>query len=650
MKIELVAVFGVLFAAFAAIYALFLQPKSLLHRRFSMFMFFLAVYSLMELETVTQNNMLLYQKIAYLAGLGVAVSFTDYCFAYPTSSPSTISRYLYIVLCLWIIFSFSPDFIQVRSAGYRKVIEHGNVFPYYLASFYLIFAFGAGRLLHAFSKAPDLKERLKVGYLLIGLVVAGSVGLYGNLLFPGLSNLLSLPPASLLLLSMFTSYALLQEHPLELKAFFKKTLFYYLLVAVTIGLYVLGVKLLGDFFSRALGLSSFYIESLLIVALAFIFKPVANWLEEGIQKLFVRYEKPSRPALDFHPERYTQELPLMVQALEAIKAHYDISGIALIERTGNQWGDLLPEAGWTKKGIPEAWRKAGFVQLLTMQSPVEATLVLKAKKSGIALSQEEKEQIRRFFIQVLTQKENIRMTHKIEKTTKLLMQKERMAELGTLTAGLAHELKNPMANIQAAAQMLQGNSEENEKLKFSSYIIEEVNRVQKLVRSLLLFASPHENKTTVDLGEIVATICKREREAAERKGVHLSFQQNTKPVELKANVDFLEVALSNVVRNAIEATSEGQVLLSIEENSKEAIFLCKDTGCGIDREKLAHIFEPFYSTKKDGHGLGLAILKQGVENAGGRIEVESRVNHGTVFKIYLPKDGQLPLRKGETNP
>jgi two-component system, NtrC family, sensor histidine kinase PilS len=218
---------------------------------------------------------------------------------------------------------------------------------------------------------------------------------------------------------------------------------------------------------------------------------------------------------------------------------------------------------------------------------------------------------------------------------------ERLAGIGRLAANIAHEIRNPLASISGSVEVLKrlpGADAETQNL--IDIAVREVDRVNALISNLLNYARPRsEDRQRLDLTEMVgeiATMFEQERRSTQ---VHLALQ--TVPgVWVEAASGQLNQVVWNLLRNAAEAMPTGgtiTVTTSVKEGAKrQAILMVRDTGVGIAQEDLDHIFEPFFSRKVGGTGLGLATTARIVEDHHGTIDVLSQRGKGTTFTVHLP--------------
>ena len=221
-----------------------------------------------------------------------------------------------------------------------------------------------------------------------------------------------------------------------------------------------------------------------------------------------------------------------------------------------------------------------------------------------------------------------------------LRQAERLAELGTLASGMAHEIGTPMNVILGRAEYLFQRTADEGMKKGLATIVTQVERITKVMNQLLTFArrKPSERRA-VDLGEIVDDSLEmfEERIAHSRVTIEKTIESSLPPV--LADRDQLIQVLINLVMNSLHAMPEGGRLgLSLDREHGHVRVGVSDTGHGMPEEIRSKVFEPFFTTKDfgKGTGLGLTVVKGIIEEHGGTIAVESVVDKGTTFWIRLP--------------
>lgn len=241
-----------------------------------------------------------------------------------------------------------------------------------------------------------------------------------------------------------------------------------------------------------------------------------------------------------------------------------------------------------------------------------------------------------------------------EEVRKQAAELQRAAQLsfvGELAAGLAHEIKNPLAGIQGAVDILirrrDKNDPEREALEGMRH---EVVRIDNTVRALLDRARPrlvsvvHESLT--DIVDRAVSLAKAQLVDAATRGHHVTveFEPPEDPIKIPIDAAQIEDAVLNLIINAIEATQSGSVKVRVARSQverlnvqeEEAIIEVEDDGRGISEEDLARIFNPFFTTTSTGTGLGLPAVRRIARLHGGRVEVTSTLGKGSLFTIYLP--------------
>ena len=226
-----------------------------------------------------------------------------------------------------------------------------------------------------------------------------------------------------------------------------------------------------------------------------------------------------------------------------------------------------------------------------------------------------------------------------------MRRKDRLAALGELSAGVAHEIRNPLGIIRSSAQVLEKSVAGDKKMEeLTSFIIGEVDRLNRVVSNFLDFAGPHD----LDLEETqIEDIVEKSLHLAEPKlslthtKVVRDYDKNLPNVRI--DPELISQAFLNLIINAADATADGGKLTLKTRHTPDIRFRrgyievsFADTGTGIPEEMLEKIFNPFFSGKDEGSGLGLAIVHKIIEAHNGKIYVESEVDHGSTFAVRLP--------------
>jgi PAS domain S-box-containing protein len=231
--------------------------------------------------------------------------------------------------------------------------------------------------------------------------------------------------------------------------------------------------------------------------------------------------------------------------------------------------------------------------------------------------------------------------------------KQKMATLGEISAGLAHELRNSMGALLGYSKMLKkGFKEGNAAYPVVESIITESLTIENLLQRFLDFAKPLELKLEkFDLSEVVQDCIKIARE--KRPDMRISLEAEEKISPLPGDPFLLRQAFQNLIQNSIDALkAEGEIkiiLQVLKDNGKPWLKITlEDNGCGIPQENLGKIFNPFFTSKEKGIGLGLSLVKKIVDLHKGKIEVESELGKGTNFTLLFPLT-EPPLKPEENN-
>ena len=229
-------------------------------------------------------------------------------------------------------------------------------------------------------------------------------------------------------------------------------------------------------------------------------------------------------------------------------------------------------------------------------------------------------------------------------------QADRLSTLGTLAAGLAHEVKNPLGGIKGAAQLLERELTVDSDLRgYTRVMIRETERIDRIIRELLDLASPRGLKLRpVNLHKVLGDILLLQKQAVGNRDISFIKQFDPSIPDIMADEEMVTRLLLNLIRNAIDAMGESGCLTVVsrvlsdyhmsqnERRSRMVVIEVCDDGPGIPPEDLENIWTPFFSNKSGGTGLGLTICHKIVAEHRGMIKVESDQGHGTKFTVLLP--------------
>jgi signal transduction histidine kinase len=231
-----------------------------------------------------------------------------------------------------------------------------------------------------------------------------------------------------------------------------------------------------------------------------------------------------------------------------------------------------------------------------------------------------------------------------EKTTELqrvqgeIIQAEKMSTLGYLSAGMAHEIRNPLNSIGLYVQLVKGSPDETERLECLEKIEQEIKRIDGILRKLMdAVKRPRFHLQQVSISDVIDSAIDLFNSRMEMHRVSLEREFRRIPPPIQADPTELEQIFTNLFVNSIEEMTDGGVLgVVLDQDDNTIVIRVSDTGKGIPRENISRVFDPFFTTKNSGTGLGLSVVLRIVRTYNGRIEVESEVGKGTVFTVFLP--------------
>ncbi len=219
-----------------------------------------------------------------------------------------------------------------------------------------------------------------------------------------------------------------------------------------------------------------------------------------------------------------------------------------------------------------------------------------------------------------------------------LARSQRLASLGRMAAGIAHEIRNPLGTLRGFAQYFGSRAEDDASREYSDLMVGEVDRLNAIISSLLQFSRPREPEfDRVEVRELLARTAQLLEHDFSEKQMTLELADHC-TCEIEADSDLLLQVLLNLLKNALNASgSHDKVVLSCEEDAQNVYITVTDTGVGMTREEREQMFDPFFTTRKAGTGLGLAVSHQIVEQHNGSFDVRSRPGRGTAITIALPR-------------
>lgn len=229
----------------------------------------------------------------------------------------------------------------------------------------------------------------------------------------------------------------------------------------------------------------------------------------------------------------------------------------------------------------------------------------------------------------------------LKRAEKAALYAEKLAAAGRLVRMLAHEVRNPLNNIQMSVEHLDSTGIPEDDKVFYDIIKRNVKRIDDIIAELLDSYRPTERKFKAsDLRTVVAQSVQNAKDRITLKGIKVIEDYPNQSFIMPVDEDKLKIAFLNILVNATEAiqSDEGKILVSLQEKEGDFVVEITDNGTGIPPEILSKLFEPYFTSKRNGMGLGLASTLNIVQSHSGTVDVKSQPNHGTTFTITFPQN------------
>ncbi len=679
------------------------DPRKASNRLFTLFVFSLAIWNIGEFVTINSSSpaVVVLGLRVFLVGFFIApVFFLQFTCVFPRKCSVFFDK-VKNRLVVYLIPIASLSLLLPQLSGLRIESElqkrwnyvfyytvHPELsllfhIPYFVLVGLIVFytAWGIRNLIVSLkTKTLLARQQLQVKYLIFGIismgVAAGAIDLSNYLFHWGLP-LFSLSSLYSLLVSLFFAIAILKYKPLEIHTLIKGGILYSSLSAVVLVIYILVVKKLSDLIGGVAGTRSLWTEALSVLALVILSRPLKDRVEGVIDRFFYRgkYEH-QKELMDFSETLtdITDPQELLQATANFIAQAFRIRRVVvfLLDRETNRFIPCCPQGTepevefGSDSPLPEKLRASktpleleDLKEALGAHSDVErlirirasivvpmlvrdellafATLGEKISKQGWMV--EDLELLTIFFNQAAMATSRALMYQEVKDKERELMRSEKLAALGELSAGIAHEIRNPLGVISGSAQTLGRITDEQTREELIQFIIEETERLNNLLRDFLDFARPREpNLTACDLRKLADHSLELVASKAADCGVKIEKEYAPDLPLIVVDPGQIEQIFVNLELNAIEAMPQGGTLkISIKKSdSKRIAIKISDAGCGIPAQIRSRIYDPFFTTKEAGTGLGLSVVHRIVENHGGEIFLSTVEGKGTTFTVTLP--------------
>ncbi len=509
-----------------------------------------------------------------------------------------------------------------RRLDYRFISEPGMMWYGFLI-FFCIFSFWGLYILYRFTYSAEIQQKNRFMYLSAAYTTVVLSAFFYLLL---VHDIKTVPVDNLLVViyALLFAYAITRHRLMDVKIFVRKGIVYSILTAILSGLYVSFILVSGLLIKHVSGINVIWLIFPAVFLLAILFQPIKDKIQQKVDQMLF----PEKAAF----RKSVRDLSGDIATLFGLEMINEFTANTLRQKLKIRDSRLILHSNESQEtALPLAL-------VLNSKNGSLGTLSIGEKISREPFSDDEIDILQTFANQLAIAIENTSLHEKILSDQKQLLLADKLSSLGKLAAGLAHEIKNPLAAIKGMTQALDRNINNQEYLRDLGEVVpKELDRISQLVDNLLSLAKTKElNISSVSLNDLLEGLLKlHERAFADRK-ITVCKKLLQVPV-IQADSNQLHQVFTNILLNSLSAMpSGGQLSIASQVIAGKVIVTISDNGEGIPSGKLKSIFEPFFSTKQDGLGLGLAITHKIIEDHGGTIEVESKEGHGTTVRVSLP--------------
>jgi len=650
----------------------------------------------MEIEAPNKSWGLFWNQWLYTGAIFIPTFFVQFIQSYLGGIRRTLLTLCYIISTVLLVFNFTPLFVKdvVPKGSFNYASVPGMIFPFFATYFFLALVYSFFLMIRELRNLVGMK-RNQMKFVLLGSVIGFAGGSTNYLL---VFNVLPVPPIGnyFLAFGLFIHFYTIIRHR-DINIVLTKGATYglitLLLFVPSATLVILGQRHL---FKEVNSLSLMVIL-LILLLVANLFQKVKFRTERAVERLFFKNRYDYRDTLGKFSKVLVSILDLqslskriidtITQTMGVEKASFFLvseenGGYDLCESKNvnittstqhlskdNPLPSYLQKVGEiivreelaNRAHVPVISRVVSEMSLL--EAEVSIPLIWKEQLIGMInlshkftkdiYSREDIELLDTLANQTAIAIENARLYEDLKRSKSYIRRADRLASLGTLTAGLAHEIRNPLVAIKTFTHLLPERIDDEEfRDKFLHIASGEVDRISSLVTELLDFARPSDPKLEMENINIIldGMLLLVSTEANKKQiAVHKSYDSNLPSVQIDR--EQIKQVFLNILLNAIEATPEkGRITVKtgsfVKPGGEPYVRIeFTDTGCGILPDHLEEIFNPFFTTKTAGSGLGLSISNQIVRDHRGYIDVKSQLNEGSSFFVNLPVNQDYPKRR-----
>jgi signal transduction histidine kinase len=484
-----------------------------------------------------------------------------------------------------------------------------------------------GSFSHALLRAKSPEERLQAGVVFAGALAAflfPAIAIFAFSLL-GWSFSLTWATALLFLFPISIFYAVMRHDLLHAERVIRLTVGYTVASSTIVIVYTAVLMALDQLVVPGVARGP-AANFLLLVGIAISFDPLRQRVQKTVDRVFFRSVVEPGAVL----EEVGAQLVLIQDEHEITRDVGELLRVAL-------------DLEWAKLAAPSTDHPtAALVEPVQFRGEALGLLACGRKRSGSPFSNSERELVAGIAAQAALAIRNARSIQVLRETQEALLRTERLAVIGEFAGAVAHGIRNPLSGIRAAAQIAREQAEGTAVAETLTGVLEESDRLEQRVRSLLDFSRPFDIEfQLVDLSVLLGAVRNTLSGQAGRLGVEVVLDIDADATMLESDPNYLEEALLELCANSLRAMSEGAELrITVELEKANTVIRVRDSGRGIPVGVQGRIFELFFTTRGDGTGMGLATVKKIMSRLGGRIRLECSDATGTTFRLEFARPTQ----------
>lgn len=654
-------------------------------------------------EYSTDTNIALnWMKLTFISSTFIPLLLYYFSRLFPEMQEVKLFEKIFVIIPFFVSFLVLNNYIVVGVEKIRPITPIFGSFYFIFSSYFLLFILLSFFILFKKLMSFSGVKKSQTQYVLFGLLLALLLGIFTNLILPslGLQQYGKLGPFSIIFFIAFTTYAIVRHHLMDIRFIIVKSITYTFIFITIAFIYTFFIFILGALvFKSFTGREAYWSSIIVALVIAFTLQPIKKVFTKWTDKIFFKdhynFEELTSKLNEVAtstiilPELLFKFLNSLIEEMRVArgaiillenKEIYETESVGhkkVVSLEKNEINHLLKEGKIAvyedlEEGskIKDILRKNNTTVILPLRTEGEIVgfLFIGEKKSGDIFTQKDIKILEIITSQVAlgiqnakayekTQKFNLILRAEINRATKELRDaNEKLTQADKskdeFISLASHEIRTPIATLEGYLSMLNmakvGTKEKSEIAKRS---YESVGRLSTLAKDLLDVSRIDQkrlkiNKTPTRLERLIERTIEGFELQSKDRGIYLKFKKPDKYLpEINIDPDRLSEVFNNLIGNAMKFTSKGGITISLYQKGKDALVEVSDTGTGIPKDSISHLFEKFYqaeqassvlSNEKGGTGLGLYITRHIIEAHGGKIWVESTYRKGTTFSFTLP--------------